>query len=170
MAGEALQQGAIVKEISFCQINLKYPGVCTTPACDLAIQRGGRIKAEFVTFCILYRDKEFFSNLKIQNKNGIDAGTIRQILDGNHPRYFPILDEKKKNFLIADYQLVISLPYSDATKLEVVRFVESPFRERLTSDYGRYMGRIGTEVDFDTKKYSETVLAELGDKKTPDKS
>lgn len=159
---ENLRQGDIVKEIFFPQVKKKAPAVCLTPACDLVTQENAKIKANYVLFCFLIPDYIFFRNV-IEIKKEISKnqkGKIKEVLKNRDPRYYWIYNSESKEGYIVDYQIILSVPFSDAIQLERIYSLQSSYRECLATRYSSYSGRIGTE-DIELESSIERIVKKL---------
>lgn len=165
-AGKHLRQGDVVKSINFPQVGGSFPAVCLTPICDLTPQEksGGKIKADYVLFCLLIPDVEFFKK-DFSPKSGKTKksviGEIKNYITGRFPRYHWIYNPEKEKGYMIDYQVVHSLPYSQAEKCEIIASLQSSYKEDLATRYAFYSGRIGTE-DLAHEKIAEAIAVKLG--------
>lgn len=164
-AAETLQQGDIIKEISFPQVGGSFPGICLTPICDLTPQEksGGIIKADYVVFCLLTLDIEFFKVLfKDSTKTEKNViGDIIPYLEGRHQRYHWVYNEEKEKGYIIDYQVIQSIPYKIAEKFERIASLKSSYKECLAARYSAYTGRIGIE-DLEYKEIATKIAKSIG--------
>jgi hypothetical protein len=173
-----LQQGDIVKSLYFDQLEADIPALCLTPACDLAEQKDGRKKADYVLFTPIFLDTEFIPRA-IKENYSIDIETlnseqkapsnsqkdkirpfIKSLVGDNNIRYFWIWNENKNKGYVVDFQFVQTIKLEDALKLKRAYSLNSSYKERIASKYGSYMGRIGTE-DLKYDELSDALYKEI---------
>jgi len=155
-----LDQSVILDRVYFHGIDEPFKAIVLTPACDFA-----QNKAEMTVACAVIEAQVLLSGyvtkrgrafegadgrrLKAaalsQNQAGNFKGYVKQLATQRIPRYHwltPINDAGEP--LIVDFQLITSLPTSEATMCPRLARVGSPYRYQLSARYTAYWARVGT--------------------------
>jgi hypothetical protein len=127
-----------------------------TPSCDL-IKRGGNAKAEHVLLarCFKLSDEQEYTDLLEDLSNKTKKKHLRELLKNNRKsgqseRFYFLPGILNIPDQIADFQQLITLPYSHIEDLEHIASLDSPFSEAILARYARYTGRLGTpDLDID---------------------
>ncbi len=112
--------------------------VVLTPACDFAQK-----KVHLVLLGRAYPMDEFGLYVTYQTKNEGRA-KVRAVLEGRNDRFVFLPEFLEVPNLVLDFQHVETATLADATQLDHVADLASPYGEALLNNHARYRGRIGT--------------------------
>lgn len=158
-----IDQGVIIDSVYFYGLDQNHKGFVLTPACDFA-----QNKAELVQICALLPAPLLIGNLRTtiwsrQNLSNV-RGNIKNIIKQKIPRYHWLSPPSEiSTALVADFQIITSIPFVELENLPLLAELNSPFREQIPARYSAYMGRVGTP-DFNRNTidgWTDSIVSEL---------
>ncbi len=160
-----IDQSVVLRDIYFYGLDRKEFGfvLTPTPTCDFA-----QDKAELIHLCAMFTAASVIEQLRKTTWEKLAPkelkNQIKQFITQRLPRYhfFAPLPGMVVP-LLADFQVITSLPLRELESLEIVAELESPFREQVPARYAAYMGRVGTP-DFlaeDAAKWLNFIFDDL---------
>lgn len=165
---DVLRQGSVVDGVDWGIPNGPL-GIVLTNQCDFE-----NAKAAFVIVCCLVGARETIQNSKEYKERFKDireetiskkkSKPIKDFLEDyihnkNIARYYFIDadDNMGTPSLMADFQHLISIPYQDTSKLEVVAQLDTPYVEQLMVHFASYSARIPSNRSDSSELISEII-------------
>lgn len=156
-----VDQGCLIQPVYFYAIDEERLGVVLTPRCDLAQQKADLVQISAVFNAsqlirellqgdwkglgLLGADGQLLASIPSAGKAKELRERITRLAEQRFARYHWLAPPPGTGQpLVADFQLIESVPTSELAGLEIVAALASPYREAFAARYSAYMGRIGT--------------------------
>jgi CheY-like chemotaxis protein len=133
-----------------------------TPSCDL---ENGKAEGVILARCVPLAEHPDVRALAERNNSdnrGKVGALLRQATDGQRDRYFFLPAAPAIPALVADFQVLRSLPRDEFDAMKRVATMVSPFAEAVVSRFVRYFGRVGT-ANLPASDLLDSLIATLGE-------